>query len=791
MSSAGQILGGLVGGIAGFLIPGVGPWIGAQVGMTLGGLLDPPRQKLPMIEGPRINDLGVQISTYGSPIPRVYGACAVSGNVLWVENNALRETVTVSEQKVGGGKGGKKKQKQKVRSYTYSATFAVALCWCPDRQVEAIGRIWIGTDLVVDANGAKSQFCPTITVYQGWDWQNPDPRMQATLGVDIPAWRGLCYLVIEDLPLARYGNSLAGAQVRAEILNSFVQDGGGQGTGIRLDKLIEREVRLSGAIGFGDLDFTGCTDLVPGYRVASVGTIRSALEPLRLAYPFDVVQSGYQLRFVRRGAASPVVTITPDDLDARGPTDEPGVGLTAIRETAVALPRSVTVQHLDYDREYNPGQQYVSRLRVTTACDQVVELPIVMTAGEALQKAETLLYATWLEDRYELRFILGPDFLALEPADLVELVSDFGTQIVRLTAVDYLSDGRLEIQARYHRTTVYGPVSTTPGSAQTNGPVTVQPIGRTVYQLLDVPFLTSAQDSESLLVAMCGELPGWQGGGVIQSTDGGTTWATVYDGGPPGPAMGTCSTALSGADSRQRDKAGQLTVDLVNGALYSVSEAELDAGLNLFAYGVHGRWEILSARWCTLISGATYLLEDLIRGRYGTEEAAGQHQVGDWLVQLDPTVNGLFYLPVTALGPTWLYRGITVGRDISTDSDLALSYGAVNLRPLSPVYLTGHRDASNDWQLRWVRRTRFGGEWRDFVDASLGETTERYRITVYADGTYVTRKRDIFTTTPSAGYSATDQTTDFGSAQSTLYLDVCQWSDEVGPGFALRQSITR
>lgn len=43
--------------------------------------------------------------------------------------------------------------------------------------------------------------------------------MQATLGVaNTPAWRGLAYLVFYDLPLASYGNSLAGAQVRAEIV---------------------------------------------------------------------------------------------------------------------------------------------------------------------------------------------------------------------------------------------------------------------------------------------------------------------------------------------------------------------------------------------------------------------------------------------------------------------------------------------------------------------------------------------------------------------------------------------
>jgi hypothetical protein len=77
---------------------------------------------------------------------------------------------------------------------------------------------------------------------------------------------------------------------------------------------------------------------------------------------------------VRRGSAripdqasSPaegrsVVTIPAGDLDARGAGHEPGVQITTSREMDSQLPRRVTVQHLDYDREYNAGTQYAERL---------------------------------------------------------------------------------------------------------------------------------------------------------------------------------------------------------------------------------------------------------------------------------------------------------------------------------------------------------------------------------------------------------------------------------------------
>lgn len=145
-----------------------------------------------------------------------------------------------------------------------------------------------------------------------------------------------------------------------------------------------------------------------------------------------------------------------------------------------------------------------------------------------------------------------------------------------------------------------------------------------------------------------------------------------------------------------------------------------------------------------------------------------------------------------SIGLSYLYRGITIDQDISTDSDRSFAYSGVNLKPLSPVYLNGSRDpASGDWTLTWIRRTREGGEWRDYVDASLGETSEAYQIEIYANGTYATVKRTISATSPTASYTSANQTADFGSNQSTLYLKIYQMSAVVGRGYPLTQSITR
>ena len=50
--------------------------------------------------------------------------------------------------------------------------------------------------------------------------QQPDERMQATLGVDCPAHRGIAYIVFDDFALADYNNNLAATQFKVEVISS-------------------------------------------------------------------------------------------------------------------------------------------------------------------------------------------------------------------------------------------------------------------------------------------------------------------------------------------------------------------------------------------------------------------------------------------------------------------------------------------------------------------------------------------------------------------------------------------
>ncbi len=154
--------------------------------------------KIPGKEGPRMADLAVQTSTYGKMIPIVYGVCRIAGNIIW--SRPIKETATTTTHTVRGGKGGGGGRiTQQQTTYSYSATLAIAVCEGP---IDDIYRVW------ADAAPINPKQL-TYRLYKGTETQTPDPTIESYEGVGLtPAYRGLAYVVVEDFPLADFGNRI-------------------------------------------------------------------------------------------------------------------------------------------------------------------------------------------------------------------------------------------------------------------------------------------------------------------------------------------------------------------------------------------------------------------------------------------------------------------------------------------------------------------------------------------------------------------------------------------------------
>lgn len=564
-------------------------------------------------------------------------------------------------------------------------------------------------------------------------------------------------------------------------------DGTIQSATVPLSDIVEAEIINSELLTSADVDVSLLTSPVRGYRIASIGSIRGGIEPLQGAWPFDVIQHGYQIKCVPRGGSS-IATITDDLLDARTSDSQSGVIITNSREMDSILPQKVSVKYFDIEREYDEGEQYAERINTDAVNISSLDMSIVFNPTEAAGKAQVLLYLYWME-RYDIAFSLPPEYNYLEPSDVITITSDNATYNLRIVSINYASDGKLEIGAKYNDAAIYTPTAIGEGGVFTGQTLTLQ--GDTLYELLDIPMIQDVYDSSGFPVAMAGYKSGWSGATLFRTVDNGQNWDDIQGFVSPGSVIGYASDTLGVHGGTVLDKSGVLTAHMYQSTLSSVTEAQMFAGANWFAYGTDERWEIIAAQKCVLQADGTYILTDFLRGQFGTEWATGLHEIGDSIVHLSSSGLAWVSMNQSYIGIEAEYRGITSGSLIDSDTDRAFTYRGVNLECLSPCHSTGSRHPStNDWTITWTRRTRYAG-WRSYVDASLGETTESYEVDIYSDNTYTTIKRTLTSTSSTVQYTSAQQVTDFGGNQTTLYLKIYQLSAIVGRGYPLTVSLTR
>jgi hypothetical protein len=187
LSAAGAAVGA---GFGGSVLGLSGAVIGRAIGATIGRAID---QRVlgagsePVDVG-RIDRLRLTAAGEGGAIGQVWGRMRIGGQVIW----ATEFTETVRRRRTGKGT-----PKPKVNEYSYSVSLAIALC---EGEALRIGRIW------ADGNEISTSDL-NLRFYAGSESQLPDPLIEAVEGAGkAPAYRGLAYVVIEDLELSPYGN---------------------------------------------------------------------------------------------------------------------------------------------------------------------------------------------------------------------------------------------------------------------------------------------------------------------------------------------------------------------------------------------------------------------------------------------------------------------------------------------------------------------------------------------------------------------------------------------------------
>lgn len=706
--------------------------------------------------GPRLSDLTLQVSSYGQPIPRVFGAeNRIAGNVIW--SSGLRETATKQKQ---GGKGGG--GSVTTTNYAYDVDCAIALCQGP---IKGVGRIWADGKLFRDAAGVQKQ-AHALRIYLGDEAQTADPAMQAALGVNAtPAFRGTAYVFFEKLALADFGNRLP--VFTFEVICDLATV-----------ETIATDLCLASGLAAGEFDAGGVeAHDVRGFVIGQPSSARGAFEPLRQAFFFDVSEREGRLTFFRSDRSAdfkvPLGHLAAHDHGAARPRN-----YLFTRVSALEQPREIVVQHTDPARDYQPNAQRARRSTGVTQSDVSIDLPITLDVAAGKAIAERMM-AQALARKDSATISLPTRYLFTEPGDKIVVPFDDGRdRTLRIESKTDFLPGRVELQgvqdgsAVLNKSAIAGQPAV-PAQA-------VNPPGPAFYELMDLPLLRDEDDDPGFYAAAASWRTGYIGAVLYRSTDAGAT----YDRYVALPSIATFGTAVLGLSAAASpyywDETSAVDVTLLRTTdeLDSVTEAQILGGANACLIGD----EVLQFRIATLTAPGEYTLRGLLRGRKGTEDQIALAVPNRRFVLL----NGASIVRATGalsdVGLSRKFKAVSVGTALADAVAADFTNTGRAMKPLAPAHLAGYRAAGPgaDLEIAWVRRSRLDATWRDLVDAPIGEERELYQTDILNGVTVV---RTVETSAPGFTYTAAQQTADFGAPPATVTLNVYQISARVGRGF--------
>ena len=699
LTAVGTAVGGPIGGA-----------LGALVGQQLDGALFGPRAR----HGPRLGDLSVQTSSYGTAIPKLFGTMRVAGTVIWA-------TDLIESRSESGGKG-----QPKTVAYSYSASLAVALS---ARPIVAVGRIWADGKLL---RGSAGDFksAAIFRLHRGDEDQEVDPLIAAAEGIgQAPAYRGLAYAVFENLRLEDFGNRIP------SLTFEVVADPAPVAIGTIAGELSEARI------------VAGATAAVLGYA-AGGDSVRSAVEALADVVPLSLADRDGALRLAAEVGAPKAIARAEESRRRE-----------IVRRAAAGVPDEVSIAYYDADRDFQAGLQRAAVGAGGNArnADRRA-LPAALRAEAAKALAEFRLSAL-RAGRLRARLGLGWARSALRPGDAVLIEGEAGPWKVERCTL-----GAMSLELELVRVT--GAALPAPVAAHSGRPVSEldRVHGATLLRLLDLPLGEAREGRPLLLAAAAGVSAGWRRAHLLASFDGGAEWKEA--GATAAPAtLGTAETALPAADALLFDAVSTVDVELANEAMWleQASDDAMVGGANLALVGD----ELVQFGRAQWLGGRRFRLSRLLRGRRGTEWAAAGHAPGEPFLLVEGDALTAIEAPAGSIGGEAQVSAAGIG-DGDEPALAAKAISGESIRPPSPVHLGARRLGNGDVAIGWVRRSRQGWAWASGGDTPLGEEREAYRVEIAGDGF----GRTVDTDRPGHVYTAADQAAD--GAGGTLQISVRQ-----------------
>jgi hypothetical protein len=659
----------------------LGP-IGGAVGALVGGQIDSAIFGGSSQKGPRLKELAVTTSSYGTPLPRHFGRMRVPGTIIWATD------LVEHREKSGGGKG-----RPSATSYSYSASFAVALA---SRPILGIGRIWADGNLLRGAAG-DLKTAGAFRLHTGEGDQQPDPLIVSAEGAEhCPAFRGIAYVVFEDVQLGDFGN-----RIPALTFEVFADE-----SPLSLQQMADGVIeRVDAALPLPGLGGMSCE-----------GPLAETLAMLDPVFAMDCDACGELLTISPERLQGEAVNLTEPAVSVADGDFGGNEGYTRQRAPAPADPPQI-LRYYDIDRDYQPGLQRAGG-PVPAGQPRPIELPAALHAHDArglIEKAAR--QAGWSRETVSWRSCeLDP---RIAPGAVVTIPGHAGHW--RVSEWEWRANG---VELVLHRTPpalTTEPIPTDPGRTNPPKDTAASPTALVAFELPwdgngsgDVPMIFAAASSAG---------PGWTGAALFADHgDGGLV--------PLGPSgrsrsiIGKVIVPPAATSPHLFDRSSTVIVELIGSdlVLNDATVRQMASGANRALIGN----EVIQFGKAFPLGGRQWRLELLLRGRGGTESAIADHRLGENFVLLDET---LLAFDGAKMGVTPATELVALGLGDAEPVSSEIACRGIAQRPLAPVHGEAHRLPDGSLKLSWVRRARGSFVWSDGVDVPLHEQAESYLVT--------------------------------------------------------------
>lgn len=670
LTALGSALGGPVGGAVGALL-------GQQLDLAVIG--PGPRR-----EGPRLKELELQTSSYGSLIPAVFGVMRVAGTVIWASD-------LIEQRTASGGS----KSRPGTTTYSYSANLAVAVSSVP---IVRIGRIWADGNLLRGADG-DLKVEAELRVHDGWDDGEVDPLMAASEGAALsPAHRGLAYVVFEGLQLADFGN-----RIPSLTFEVFERDGP-----VRVDELLSR---ASGGVITGAVDET-----VDGYALQGSDQ-RASIAPLIDSFPLTLRPENGRLRLDGWFGAADSMSGENIVANVDGKAIERPVRMRGAKDKA---PIAFALRHYEPARDYQAGLQRYG-LSSYAGHDIQFDLPATLAAAKA-QRLAALIGLQKLASGARSNATLAYS------ADIPKLASRHAGDGHKITEIEYLKGCMRVSRSGW---IMHQAVPDLPVDAGRDVTAPDLAIGQTLLELVDLPALSAPMPAQPRLGVIAGGTgQGWRRAALFLQE--GMSRIEIGRTAVPGN-IATLLSPFAAHPSHLIDRTSRPVIRVAHqGMDFLPGDGD---PLSASAPVAHVAGEFVKYGNCEQIGPTEFRLSELVRGCFGTEHKVAAHAVGTQIALMVEEETAVFDALGLAVDGAASIEAIGLGDAAPVNGNLDTVGLAV--RPLPPVHLNIYRDGLQNLHLSWRRRSRLDNGWRDHVDLPLDEPQLTFDVQIAADGQFI------------------------------------------------------